>query len=88
MIPNVLPVRERIVVLSGLGFITALSWGYMWYLARDPMAMCMVNMNPWSILKHSTDLSERNFSLYSPACPVAGPPGLALGEAREEIAMD
>src|ERR1039457_6554493 len=36
MIRNVLPVRERTVVLSGLGFITALSWGYMWYLARDP----------------------------------------------------
>jgi predicted metal-binding membrane protein len=48
MIRNVLPVRERTVVLSGLGFITALSWGYMWYLARDPMTICMVNMNPWS----------------------------------------
>ena len=43
-----LPVRDRTVVLSGLVFITALSWAYMWRLARDPMAMCMVNMNPWS----------------------------------------
>ncbi len=40
--------RERIVVLSGLGVLTALSWAYLWYLARDPMAMCMVNMKPWS----------------------------------------
>ena len=47
MIRNVLPVRDRVVVLSGLGFATALSWG-MWYLARDPTASCMVNMNPWS----------------------------------------
>src|SRR5215467_16340084 len=43
-----LPLRDRTVILSGLAFITTLSWGYMWYLARDPMAMCMVNMNPWS----------------------------------------
>jgi len=42
-----LPVRDRTVILSGLIFITALSWAYMWYLARDPMAMCMANMNPW-----------------------------------------
>jgi predicted metal-binding membrane protein len=48
MTPQGLPVRERTVVLLGLVFITALSWAYMWYLARDPMAMCMVNMNPWS----------------------------------------
>lgn len=46
--PHGLPVRDRTVVLSGLVFITALSWAYMWRLARDPMAMCMVNMNPWS----------------------------------------
>jgi predicted metal-binding membrane protein len=43
-----LSARERTVVLSGLVLMTALSWGYMWHLARDPMAMCMVNMNPWS----------------------------------------
>ena len=43
-----LPARDRTVVLSGLLLITALSWGYMWYLARDPMALCMVNRNPWS----------------------------------------
>ncbi|HKE25948.1 MAG TPA: DUF2182 domain-containing protein [Bryobacteraceae bacterium] len=43
-----LPLRERAVVLCGLVALTALSWTYMWYLARDPMAMCMVNMNPWS----------------------------------------
>jgi hypothetical protein len=48
MTRHVLPLRERTVVLSGLGLITALSWGYMWYLARDPMALCMVNMRPWS----------------------------------------
>jgi predicted metal-binding membrane protein len=43
-----LPTRERVVVLCGLAALTALSWAYMWYLARDGMAMCMVNMNPWS----------------------------------------
>jgi len=48
MTPQDLPVRERALVLSGLAFLTALSWVYMWYLARDPVAMCMVNMNPWS----------------------------------------
>jgi predicted metal-binding membrane protein len=48
MEPASLPLRERAFVLSGLFAITALSWAYLWYLARDPMAMCMVNMNPWS----------------------------------------
>jgi predicted metal-binding membrane protein len=48
MTPQALPLRERTVVLSALAIVTALSWGYMWYLARDPMAMCMVNMRPWS----------------------------------------
>ena len=42
-----LPVRDRAVILSALTSITALSWAYMWYLARDRMAMCMANMNPW-----------------------------------------
>jgi predicted metal-binding membrane protein len=42
-----IPVRDRTVVLSGLILITALAWAYMWYLARDPMAMCMANMQPW-----------------------------------------
>jgi len=48
MTPQVLPVRERAVVISGLVILTGISWFYMWYLARDPMAVCMVNMNPWS----------------------------------------
>jgi len=48
MTPQVLPVRERKVVISGLVLLTGISWLYMWYLARDPMAVCMVNMNPWS----------------------------------------
>lgn len=43
-----LPPRERAVVLCSLAALTALSWTYMWYLADDAMAMCMVNMNPWS----------------------------------------
>lgn len=48
MTPQVLPVRERAVVISCLVFLTGICWLYMWYLARDPMAVCMVNMNPWS----------------------------------------
>jgi predicted metal-binding membrane protein len=48
MTPHALPLRERIVLLCGLVVMATLSWAYMWYLARDPMAMCMVNMNPWS----------------------------------------
>jgi predicted metal-binding membrane protein len=48
MTPQILPVRERAVVISGLVFLSGISWLYMWYLARDPMAVCMVNMNPWS----------------------------------------
>ena len=43
-----LPFRERTFVLSGLFLMTALSWAYLWRLARDPLAMCMVNMNPWT----------------------------------------
>lgn len=43
-----LPRRERVIVLCGLAALTALSWTYMWHLARDGMDMCMVNMNPWS----------------------------------------
>jgi predicted metal-binding membrane protein len=52
MTPHGLPVRERTLVISGLVLITVVAWGYMWSLARDPMAICMVNMNPWS----ATDL--------------------------------
>jgi len=48
MTPSVLPARERAWVTAGLASLTALSWLYLWRLARDPMAMCMVNMNPWS----------------------------------------
>jgi predicted metal-binding membrane protein len=48
MMAHTLLVRERVLVLSSLAFLTALSWAYMWHLASDPMAMCMVNMNPWS----------------------------------------
>jgi predicted metal-binding membrane protein len=48
MTTHSLPSRERAVLLSGLAALTGISWAYMWYLARDPMAMCMVNMNPWS----------------------------------------
>jgi len=48
MMPTGLPFRERTIVLSGLFLITTLSWAYLWYLARDPLAMCMVNMNPWN----------------------------------------
>jgi predicted metal-binding membrane protein len=49
MMPTGLPSRERTFVLSGLCLITTLSWAYLWYLAGDPLAMCMVNMNPWSL---------------------------------------
>jgi predicted metal-binding membrane protein len=49
MMPTGLPFRERTFVLSGLFLITTLSWAYLWYLSRDPLAMCMVNMNPWSV---------------------------------------
>jgi predicted metal-binding membrane protein len=48
MTPPNLPFRERTIVLSGLLLFTVLCWAYLWYLARDPMAICMVNMNPWS----------------------------------------
>ncbi len=41
-------VRDRVVVICGLVLITALSWLYMWRLALDPLAMCMVNMQPWT----------------------------------------
>ena len=46
MMPTRLPFRERTLVLSGLFLITTLSWAYLWYLASDPLATCMVNMNP------------------------------------------
>ena len=39
---------DRAVVVTGLVLITGLSWTYMWYLARDPMAMCKANMMPWN----------------------------------------
>ena len=48
MISTGLPFRECTFVLSGLFLIMTLSWAYLWYLARYPLAMCMVNMNPWS----------------------------------------
>lgn len=48
MMATSLPFRERTFVLSGLFLITTLSWVYLWRLARDPLAMCMVNMNPWT----------------------------------------
>ena len=45
---NNLPKRDRVVVLSSLGAVTIFSWAYLWGLAHDPMAMCMVNMHPWT----------------------------------------
>ena len=48
MTPTGLRFRERTFVLLGLFLVSAVSWVYLWYMARDPMAMCMVNMNPWS----------------------------------------
>jgi len=48
MMPTGLLFRERTFVLAGLFLITTLSWAYLWHLARDPLAMCMVNMNPWN----------------------------------------
>ena len=44
-----LPKRDRVVVLSCLASITVLSWAYLWSMAHDPMAMCMVNMRPWTV---------------------------------------
>jgi predicted metal-binding membrane protein len=78
MTPNVLPVRERTIVLSGLGFITALSWGYMWYLARDPMAMCMVNMNPWSAADLSALFAMWAVMMMAMMIPSASPMILAF----------
>ena len=40
--------RERAIIAAGLLAITGAAWIYTWRLARDPMALCMVNMNPWS----------------------------------------
>ena len=40
--------RERAIIAGGLFAITGAAWIYTWRLARDPMALCMVNMNPWS----------------------------------------
>jgi predicted metal-binding membrane protein len=45
---QVLPRRERILVISAVVLVSALAWGYIWHMARDPMAVCMVNMNPWT----------------------------------------
>jgi predicted metal-binding membrane protein len=78
MTPNVLPIRERTIVLSGLGFITALSWGYMWYLARDPMAMCMVNMNPWSAADLSALFAMWAVMMMAMMIPSASPMILAF----------
>lgn len=48
MSAGALPVRERVTLLGCLALITAISWTYLWRMARDPAALCMVNMNPWS----------------------------------------
>ena len=78
MTPNVLPLRERTVILSCLGFITALSWGYMWYLARDPMAMCMVNMNPWSAAELTALFAMWAVMMVAMMIPSASPMILAF----------
>jgi predicted metal-binding membrane protein len=48
MTPYTLPTRQRAVTGLGLSFITTISWIYVWRLAHDPLAMCMVNMKPWT----------------------------------------
>jgi len=48
MRPYSLLARHRTLLILGLTLITAISSIYVWRLARDPLAMCMVNMNPWS----------------------------------------
>lgn len=85
MIPNILPVRERTVVLSGLGFITALSWGYMWRLTRDPMAICMVNMNPWSAADLSALFAMWTVMMIAMMTPSASPMILAFAGVNRTL---
>jgi len=78
MTPHPLPVRERAWVLSGLVLIAALAWGYLWDLARDPMALCMVNMHPWSAADLGALFAMWAVMMVGMMIPSASPMILAL----------
>ena len=82
MMPTGLRFRERTFVLSGLFLITALSWAYLWYLARDPLAMCMVNMDPWSISDLSAVFAMWTVMMVGMMVPSAFPMILAFARVN------
>ncbi|HTS64367.1 MAG TPA: DUF2182 domain-containing protein [Candidatus Acidoferrales bacterium] len=82
MTPPVLPPRDRVVVLSGLATIAALSWACLWYLARDPMAICMANMNPWSASDLSALLVMWIVMMIAMMLPSASPMILAFASVN------
>jgi predicted metal-binding membrane protein len=70
--------KDRTVVLSGLVLITGLSWAYMVYLARDPMAMCMANMRPWGTADMSATFLMWAVMMVAMMVPSASPMILAF----------
>jgi len=73
-----LPKRDRVVVLSSLAAITTLSWAYLWGIARDPMAMCMVNMHPWTMRDLSALFGMWAIMMIAMMMPAASPMILAF----------
>ncbi len=84
MTPRGRATLDRAVVLSGLFAITALSWGYMWYLARGAMEMCAVNVNPWSIADLIATLAMWAVMMAAMMVPSASPMILAFAGVNRQ----
>lgn len=85
-----LPKRDRVVVLSSLAAVTMLSWAYLWDIAHDPIAMCMVNMRPWTVGDLSALFGMWAIMMIAMMIPAASPMILAfagVNRARREQSL-
>jgi predicted metal-binding membrane protein len=85
-----LPLRDRAAILAGLALLSAISWGYMWWLAADAMTLCTVNTNPWRAADLLASLSMWAVMMVAMMIPSASPMILAyatVNRARREKSL-
>ena len=85
-----LPLRDRAIILAGLASLSAISWGYMWYIAADAMTLCTVNTNPWRAADLLASLAMWAVMMVAMMIPSASPMILAyagVNRARREKSL-
>jgi len=90
MTAGTLPKRDRVVIVSCLAAVTTLAWADLWGMARDPMAMCMVNMHPWTVKDMSALFAMWAVMMVAMMIPSASPMILAfagVNRARREQSL-